>query len=82
MVPTKTKGKKRAEEVTKNLFEDEKRIVEYLLKKKGKESWTKEIVRDLGISKVKLSRKLRSLEKKEIIKKIPYGNENKVRVLK
>ena len=67
---------------TKNLFEDEKKIVEYLLNKKGNEAWTKEILRDVGITKVKLSRKLRSLEQKEIIKKIPYGNENKIRILK
>src|SRR3989344_7886041 len=67
---------------TKNLFEDEKKIVEYLLNKKGNESWTKEILKDLEISKVKLSRKLRSLEQKEIIKRIPYGNENRIRLLK
>lgn len=78
----KKKGKKKFEEITKNLFEDEKRIVEFLLKKKKKESWTKELVKGLGISKVKLSRKLKSLEKKEVIKKIPYGNENKIRLLK
>lgn len=76
---TSSKNKKRA--LTKNLFEDEKRIVEYLLDKKGKEAWTKEIFKDLNITKVKLSRKLRSLEQKEIIKKIPYGNENKIRLI-
>lgn len=70
------------ESLTKNLYEDEKKIVEYLLNKKDNEAWTKEIVRELGISKVKLSRKLRSLEQKELIKKIPYGNENKIRILK
>jgi len=67
------------EDLTKNLFEDEKRIVEYLLTKKDNECWTKEIINGIGISKVKLSRKLRSLEQKEIIKRIPYGNENKIR---
>jgi len=75
------KGKKEAE-LTKNLFEDEKKIVKYLLDKKDNESWTKEILRDLDITKVKLSRKLRSLEQKEIIKRIPYGNENRIRLLK
>lgn len=82
----KSKGEKgkqqKEEELTKNLFEDEKRIVKYLLGKKGNESWTKEIIKELNISKVKLSRKLRSLEQKEIIKRIPYGNENKIRLLK
>lgn len=61
---------------TKNLFGDEKKIVKYLITKK--ECWTKEIVRDLNISKVKLSRKLRSLEQKGLIKKLPYGNENRI----
>lgn len=81
-VQIKNKREISKESFTKNLFEDEKKIVEYLLGKKNNEAWTKEIMRDLGISKVKLSRKLRSLEQKEIIKKIPYGNENKIRVLK
>jgi len=74
--------KKGEEAITRNLIEDEKRIAEYLLNKEDNESWTKEIMKDLGISKVKLSRKLRSLEQKEIIKKIPYGNENKIKLIK
>jgi uncharacterized membrane protein len=78
----KSKKKKKEAELTKNLFEDEKRIVKYLMNKKNNESWTKDIIRDLGISKVKLSRKLRSLEQKEIVKRFPYGNENIVRLMK
>lgn len=84
-VKNKVKGnrkEKKEAELTKNLFEDEKKIVKYLLDKKDNESWTKEILRDLNITKVKLSRKLRSLEQKEIIKRIPYGNENRIRLLK
>ncbi|MFW6310710.1 MAG: helix-turn-helix transcriptional regulator [Nanoarchaeota archaeon] len=68
--------------LTKNLFEDEKRIIEYLIEKKDNESWTKDIVKDLNISKVKLSRKLRSLVQKELIKKIPFGNENRIKLIK
>lgn len=68
--------------LTTNLYGDEKKIVEYLAEKKGRESWTKEIVRDLQISKVKLSRKLRNLEQLELIKRIPYGNENRIKLLK
>lgn len=78
----KIETKDELKDLTKNLFEDEKRIVRYLYNKKDNESWTKEIIRDLGISKVKLSRKLRSLEQKEVIKRIPYGNENRIRLLK
>ncbi|RLG12231.1 hypothetical protein DRN73_03130 [Candidatus Pacearchaeota archaeon] len=73
---------KTKKELTKNLFKEEKEIIEYLMEKKGNESWTKEIVRDLGISKVRLSRKLRNLEQKELIEKIPFGNENKIKLLK
>lgn len=81
-VQSKKKKEKIKRDFTKNLFEDEKKIIDYLLEKKENEAWTKEILKDLGISKVKLSRKLRSLEKKELIKKISYGNENKIRILK
>tara|TARA_Y100000034_G_scaffold136728_1_gene215263 strand:+ start:576 stop:1352 length:777 start_codon:yes stop_codon:yes gene_type:complete len=68
-------------DLLRNLFEDEKKIVRYLLDRENNESWTKEIIRELGISKVKLSRKVRSLEQKGLIKKIPYGNENIIRLL-
>lgn len=78
----KEKFKKLEEDLTRNLLEDEKKIVKYLLEKKDNECWTKEIIKDLEITKVKLSRKLRSLEQKELIKKIPYGNENRIRLLK
>ena len=70
--------KTKKQQSTKNLYEDEKKIVMYLQNKKDNESWTKEMIRELNISKVKLSRKLRSLEQKGLIKKIPYGNENKI----
>ncbi len=83
MKKVKKKNRERKKKsVTKNLFGEEKKIIEYLMKKKGHESWTKEIVRDLGISKVRLSRRLRSLEQKELISKEPYGNENRIKLLK
>ena len=78
----KEKVEIKEEELTKNLFEDERIIVNYLLNKKDNQSWTKDIIRDLQISKVKLSRKLRSLEQKEIVKKTPYGNENMIILIK
>jgi uncharacterized membrane protein len=85
LVVKKTNEEKKEElkqGLTKNLFEDEKKIIEYLLTKKDNECWTKEILHDLDISKVKLSRKLRSLEQKELIKRLPYGNENRIRLIK
>lgn len=65
-------------EMTKNLFGDEKKIIEYLLSKKEKSSWTKELVKNLEISKVRLSRKLRSLVEKGLVEKESYGNENRI----
>lgn len=65
---------------SKNLFREEKMIIKYLEKKK--ECWTKEIVRDLNIPKVKLSRKIRSLEEKGLIKKTPFGNENRIALVR
>jgi uncharacterized membrane protein len=76
---SKKKNKnKKIKEITKNLLKEEKLIVEYLFNKQGKESWSKNISKDLGINKVKLTRKLKKLKEKGLIKKIPYGNENKI----
>jgi len=69
-------------ERTMNLFGEEKQIVEYLLNRKGRTCWTKEIVRDLGISKVRLSRRLRNLEQKGLIQRTPHGNENRIELKK
>lgn len=66
----------------KNLYEDEKKIINFLFEQKDYECWTKALVKGVGISKVKLSRKLRSLEQKGLIKKVPYGNENRIRLIK
>lgn len=72
--------KKTKKTYTQNLFKEEKKIMDYLLKKK--ECWTKEISRDLEIPKVRLSRKLRNLQERGLIEKIPYGNENKIKIKK
>lgn len=69
-------------DLTRNLFEEEKKIVEILLESKGNELWQKELAHKSGLSKVKLSRKIRNLEQKGLIEKIPYGNTNKIRVKK
>ncbi len=74
------KNKDKEKKYTQNLFREEKRIINYLLK--NREVWTKELVKDLNISKVRLSRKLRKLEEKGLIEKIPFGNENKIKLKK
>lgn len=68
--------------LTKNLFEEERKIVELLVAAKDAELWQKQIEISTGFSKVTLSRKLRSLEQKGLIEKIPYGNANKIRLRK
>lgn len=70
------------EKLTTNLFKDEKKIIELLLKKKDHSSWTKNLVRESDLTKVKLSRTLRKLEEKNLIEKIPYGNENLIKLKK
>lgn len=74
------KRKRKNDNYTKNLFGDEKKIMKYLSNKK--ECWTKEIARDLKISKVKLSRRLRRLEEKGLISRTPHGNENRITLIK
>ena len=70
------------EKLTTNLFKDEKKIIELLLKKKDHSSWTKNLVKESGLTKVKLSRTLRKLEEKNLIEKMPYGNENLIKLKK
>ncbi len=72
---------KRTEELTKNLFEEEKQLVE-ILTAHHDGLWQKELQQQSGMSKVKVSRKLRSLEAKGVVEKIPYGNTNKIRLKK
>jgi|SRR3989344_1106752 len=70
------------ENLTRNLFEEERAIMETLLKAKDHELWQKQVALETGISKVKLSRKVRNLEAKGLIEKIPFGNTNKIRIKK
>jgi hypothetical protein len=72
------KKQNKQKKYTQNLDEEEKKIMKYLINKK--ECWTKDLIKELGISKVRLSRKTRKLVEKELIEKIPYGNENKIKL--
>jgi hypothetical protein len=62
--------------VSRNLFGEEKRIVELLMERKS--CWMKELVRELGISKVMCTRKVRSLIEKGIVVKEKFGREAKL----
>lgn len=60
------------------LLEKERRIVEALQKAKNRELWQKQLQIGTGFSKARLSRTLRDLEARGIIKKEPVGNTNKI----
>ena len=76
------KNKNSTKDTTKNLYEEEKKVVEILLEAKDNELWQKQLEIKSGLTKVKLSRKIKNLVKKEVIEKIPYGNTNKIRLKK
>lgn len=63
-----------------SLYEEEKIIVNALNESNNKEMWQKELLQKTGLTKVKLSRRLRALEERGMIEKIPYGNTNKIRL--
>lgn len=73
-------GKQPANELTRNLFDDEKKVVEALIKSPEEGIWQKQLETMTGLSKVRLSRKVRNLEQKGLIEKIPYGNANRIRL--
>lgn len=73
------KRKKEAQETRMPvLLEKERKIVEALQKAKNHELWQKQLQIETGLSKARLSRTLRDLEARGIIKKEPVGNTNKI----
>ncbi len=60
------------------LIEQEQVLVNILKKKKGQAVWQKQLQLESGFSKVKVSRIIRSLEGRGVIKKEPGGNTNKI----
>ncbi len=60
------------------LLENERKIVDALQKAKNRELWQKQLQIQTGFSKARLSRTLRDLEARGIIKKEPVGNTNKI----
>ena len=63
------------------LLPDEKGII-YILKQAGKPIRQRDIEKQITFSKAKLSRVLRGLEERGIIKRIPRGNTNLVELIK
>jgi len=76
------RGKAKAEKVEEFLLENEKKVVQELEKEPRKELWQKQIQLRTGLSKVKLSRILKNLEARGLIKKINFGKTNKISLKK
>lgn len=62
-----------------HLLESEAAVIN-ALKKSGGEIWQKQIQISTGFSKAKLSRVIRDLEARGLIKRIPLGNTNKIQL--
>lgn len=77
---TKTKDKKPKEDVYDYLLDTEKNVIELLKKADRNELWQKQIQNSTGFSKAKVSRLVRNLEARNLVKKIPFGNTNKIRL--
>ncbi|PIN77329.1 hypothetical protein COV15_02360 [Candidatus Woesearchaeota archaeon CG10_big_fil_rev_8_21_14_0_10_34_12] len=73
----KNNGKKEIEE---HLLESEKAVLNELKNAEKNELWQKQLQIKTGFSKAKLSRVVRNLEARNIIRKIPLGNTNKIRM--
>ena len=81
-IPKKVQAvKRRRERKTENygyLLDTEKKVIEELKKADRNELWQKQIQNFTGFSKAKVSRLIRNLESRGLIKKIPMGNTNKI----
>ena len=75
-----TRLKRRVQQKTMNLYGAEKSLVKILLDAPADGLWQNDLVHKSGLTKVKVSRKLRNLEQKGIIEKIPHGNTNRIRL--
>ena len=60
------------------LLDEEKKIIEMLKKSKRNEMWQNNMMREGSFSKAKTSRLIRNLESRGLVKKIPFGNTNKI----
>ncbi len=79
-----TKNKKTMplkEKAFSHLLESEQAIVNALLKAKDHSMWQKELQIAAGFTKSKLSRTIRNMEQRGLVKKIPYGSTNKIMLI-
>jgi len=74
----KGKVKSSSSKFEQHLLESEKKVISELKKADRNELWQKQLQLATGFSKAKLSRVIRNLESRDLIKKIPMGNTNKI----
>ncbi len=68
-------------EAFSHLLEPEQRVVDALFKAKDHTMWQKELQIAVGFTKSKLSRAIRNMEQRGLVKKIPYGATNKIELI-
>jgi hypothetical protein len=73
--------KKKVEVSYPALVEHEQVVVELLKNAEGNVLWQKQIQHKTGFSKVKVSRVIRSLVERGVIRKEPWGNTNKIHLI-
>lgn len=67
--------------IASSILEGDEKKVYRIISEKG-EILQSELVLESGFTKVKISRLLKKLERKSLIKRKPYGNTNKIMILK
>jgi len=74
----KVEQKEEKKELVPRFIENEQKVVDLLSAAKGKELWQKQLLAETQFSKAKLSRVIRNLEERGVVKKTIYGNTNKI----
>lgn len=62
------------------LLDTEKKVIDSLKQAERNELWQKQIQNITGFSKAKVSRLINNLEQRNLVKKINFGNTNKIRL--
>lgn len=78
LIKNKDIFKQSTEKFEQHLLDAEKRVIEELKKADRNELWQKQLQLKMDFSKAKLSRVIRNLEARGLVKKIPMGNTNKI----
>jgi len=69
-------------ELVPQFIEHERMVVDILSKTEGHETWQKQLLLETKFSKAKLSRIIKNLEQRGVVKKTVYGNTNKISLKK